>query len=183
MLSELSQSGSLFSELLKQALLLLPKMVASLGVLFLFWLGGVVAFKVIRRVGVRSRLDATIIKLIARSAKSSMILLGVISALGTLGVDVAALVAGLGLTGFALGFALRDAVSNLLAGVLILIYRPFEPDDRISVSGLEGIVVEIDLRYTTLQAQDRKFLVPNSMLFTKVITLWEGRKLKDATGG
>ena len=43
--------------------------------------------------------------------------------LGILGVDIAALVAGLGLTGFALGFTLKDALSNLLAGILILFYQ------------------------------------------------------------
>ena len=51
--------------------------------------------------------------------------LGVITALGTIGVDVTGLVAGFGLTGFAVGFAMKDALANLLAGVMILLYRPF----------------------------------------------------------
>ena len=50
---------------------------------------------------------------------------------GTVGVDVSALVAGLGLAGFAIGFALRDAVSNTLAGVLVLMYQPFRVGDDI----------------------------------------------------
>ncbi len=97
--------------------------------------------------------------------------LGLVSGLGTMGIDVAALVAGLGLTGFALGFALRDAISNLLAGVLVMIYRPFRHGDRISVTGLEGTVVRIDLRYTTMQGEDRRFLIPNQVLFTNAITV------------
>ena len=90
-----------------------------------------------------------------------------------MGINVSALVAGLGLTGFAVGFALKDVLSNFLAGVLILLYRPFRLNHYIAVAGSEGIVTEIDLRYTTLQKERQKFLIPNSVLFTNSITLTE----------
>ena len=93
-----------------------------------------------------------------------------------IGINVSALVAGLGLTGFALGFALKDILSNLIAGVLILLYRPFRVNDYIMVTGLEGAVTEIDLRYTTLQKEGQKFLIPNSVLFTNSIGLVEHRE-------
>ena len=93
-----------------------------------------------------------------------------------MGINVSALVAGLGLTGFALGFALKDILSNLIAGVLILLYRPFRVNDYIMVTGLEGAVTEIDLRYTTLQKEGQKFLIPNSVLFTNSIGLVEHRE-------
>jgi small-conductance mechanosensitive channel len=80
-------------------------------------------------------------------------------------------VAGLGLTGFALGFALKDVLSNLLAGVLILIYRPFHRQDRVMVAGFEGTIADIDLRYTTLEAEDRRILIPNATLFTNAISV------------
>ena len=79
---------------------------------------------------------------------------------------------GLGLTGFALGFAFRDVLSNLLAGVLILLYRPFARGDRISVTGLEGVVTHIDLRYTNLEHEGNLMLIPNSNLFTNPITVF-----------
>ncbi|MCH8157277.1 MAG: mechanosensitive ion channel [Nitrospinae bacterium] len=78
---------------------------------------------------------------------------------------MSALVAGLGVTGFALGFAMKDTISNLLAGVLLLVYRPFAIDDHINISGQDGKVVAIDLRYTTLADGDKKILIPNSMVF------------------
>ena len=84
-------------------------------------------------------------------------------------VDVTALVAGLGLTGFALGFALKDLISNLLAGVLLLLYRPFQRGDHIDVAGFSGFVREIDLRYTTLEEEEKIYLVPNSLLLSKGI--------------
>jgi len=81
----------------------------------------------------------------------------------------------LGLTGFALGFGLKDILANVVSGVLILLYRPFGIDDRIIVAGLEGVVSEIDLRYTTLEQEEKTFLVPNSLLITNTITLLKHR--------
>jgi small-conductance mechanosensitive channel len=80
-------------------------------------------------------------------------------------------VAGLGLTGFALGFALKDSISNLLSGVLILLYRPFQTGNRIRISGYEGTVISIDLRYTELESDGNKVLIPNSKLFTDPVTV------------
>jgi len=113
-----------------------------------------------------------LLDLLGRIAGISLVVFGTITALGTLGIDVSALVAGLGLTGFALGFAFRDVLSNVLAGVLILLYRPFHRGDKIRVTGFEGSVTNIDLRYTTIAAADRIILIPNSNLFTNPIEVW-----------
>ena len=78
---------------------------------------------------------------------------------GPLGVKIMGIVAGLGLTGFARGFALKDSIANLLAGVLILLYRPFEVGDR-------------------LDAESERVLVPNSKMLTDPIKV-----SKPATGG
>jgi small-conductance mechanosensitive channel len=93
-----------------------------------------------------------------------------------MGVNLTALVAGLGLLGFGLGFALRDVLSNMIAGILILIYCPLRLNDRVAVTGFEGIVTEIDLRYTTLQAEDKKILIPNSTLFSNAISVMDIKK-------
>jgi small-conductance mechanosensitive channel len=106
-------------------------------------------------------------------AKLALLLFGLVTALGTAGVNISALVAGLGLTGFALGFAFRDVLSNLLAGILLLLYRPFARGQRISVTGLEGIVTHIDLRYTNLDCDGNLVLIPNSNLFTNPITVFQ----------
>ena len=112
--------------------------------------------------------------LLARFVKLCLLLFGVVTALGTLGIEVSALVAGLGLTGFALGFALKDIISNVLSGVLIIFFRPFKQGDRISVFSnlaFEGAVVEINLRYTVLDAGEKTVFIPNSVLFTNVVTV------------
>jgi small-conductance mechanosensitive channel len=88
-----------------------------------------------------------------------------------MGVNVSALVASLGLTGFALGFALKDALSNLLAGALILIYQPFRCGDTIKVAGCEGEVTEINLRYTILRGDGKTHLIPNATLYTNTVDI------------
>jgi len=159
-----------------QAALLAVRAAVSAAVFVAFWLAGITCQRIIRRIGDRSDLSEDILGLMERTAKGGLLLLGAASALGTAGIDVSALVAGLGLTGFALGFALRDILSNLLAGVLILIYRPFQRKDRVSVAGFEGSVIDIDRRYTTLQAQDKKILIPNSTLFSNAVSVFQSEK-------
>ena len=58
-----------------------------------------------------------------------------------------------------------------MAGALIMIYRPFRRGDHIIVTGLEGDVSKIDLRYTTLRAPDKEILIPNSNLFTNPVII------------
>ena len=72
---------------------------------------------------------------------------------------------------FSLGYALKDSISNLLAGILILIYRPFGINNKVKVDKNEGTVIHIDLRYTTLENETGKILIPNSKLFTDPITV------------
>ena len=117
------------------------------------------------------KLNPAIVRLLGRTAKNLLTLLGLITALGTLGVDVSAMVAGLGLTGFALGFALKDILSNLISGILILLYEPFKLNDSIVVDKYEGKVVDINLRYTAISQAGNDVLVPNSFLFSKPISV------------
>jgi small-conductance mechanosensitive channel len=150
-----------------------PRVASGLFVFLLFWLASAVLKVAVLRFGKKAKFSPDLLNFFARVTKATVLVIGGITALGTMGVNVSALVAGLGLLGFALGFALRDAVSNLLAGVLIIIYRPFQRDDRIAVAGQEGMVSEIDFRYTTLQGEHKKILIPNSALFTNTITVME----------
>ena len=112
-----------------------------------------------------------VLALLAKAGRIALIVGGGIAGFCTMGIDVSALVAGLGLTGFALGFAFRDALSNLLAGIMIKIYQPFTTNDTIEASGLKGKVVGIDLRYTSLASDGTRILIPNSNLFKNPVTI------------
>jgi len=156
----------------QQIVLLLPRLLVSIGI-FLAFYGVAWVFKGIStKLATKADVDRKkVIQLIGSALKIVLIIIGLITALGTLGVDVTAMVAGLGLTGFALGFALKDALSNLLAGILILFYHPFRCGDQIKVAGCEGVVSNINFRYTKLDGDDREFLIPNSICFTNWIAV------------
>jgi len=156
-------------QLLEQGALWLPRITSAILIFIFFMVLARVLRKIVLRAAGKVKLDEHLAMLLARALRISLIVFGFITALGTLGVDISALVAGLGLTGFALGFALKDTISNLLSGVLILLYRPFEVGSRIQVAGNEGVVVTIDLRYTELEFEDKKILIPNAKLFVDPI--------------
>lgn len=164
------------TRLTTQAALFIPCLVSSLVIFLVFWLVANMLQRVILKFGSKSKVSTELLELSRRVVKVLMLTFGAVTALGTLGINVSALVAGLGLTGFALGFALRDAISNLLAGVLILFYRTLKVNDNIAVAGLEGVVTDVDLRYTTLQFEENKILIPNSTLFTNPIKIIEGKE-------
>lgn len=158
--------------LLEQGAEILSGLIIGVVVLVVFGLIAKIVADVLKRVARRSgpgRED--VIHLIAQTVRVALYAVAVITALGTAGVNVAALVASLGLTGFALGFAFKDALSNLLAGALILFYRPFARGSQVTVQGFEGTVVAIDLRFTTLSNGEKTFLIPNSNLLSNVITV------------
>ncbi len=149
-----------------------PKFGVGVLIVFVSWLLGVLGKAVLERLGRRfGEGREAVFRLFGSACKIALFVIGIITALGTMGVNVAALVAGLGLGGFALGFALKDILSNLLAGMLILVNRPFERGDRIAVAGCEGVVTDITLRYTHLAGADRNYLIPNATLFSNVIHL------------
>ncbi len=148
----------------------MPGIAAGISVFIGFWICSVLLKSFMARAINHAPSDKKeVLNLLAKAGRIALIVVGGIAGFGTFGIDVSALVAGLGLTGFALGFALRDALSNLLAGIMILIYQPFTRNDTIEVSGFKGKVVEINLRYTSLESDDARILIPNSTLFKNPI--------------
>ena len=166
-----AESFNLVTQVQEMAVAFAPKLGAAVGVFILFLIGGRLLMKIIHRMGRSNRIDDELSNFLGRSARVGMLLFGAVSALGTLGIDIGALIAGLGLTGFALGFALKDTISNLLAGIMVIIYKPFDLDDIILVGKFEGRVRSIDLRYTVLDYDDRIVYVPNSKLFVDSIVV------------
>ena len=151
----------------------LPGIVAGLVVFIVFVFAAAVSRRLLRRLSTRVDPDKRpLVHLAGETLRYVLIGLGLVSGLGTMGIDVSALIAGLGLTGFALGFALRDAVSNLIAGVLILLYQPFGFGDTIKVGGNSGSVIGINFRYTVLDPDGPAVvLVPNSSMFSNSVTV------------
>ena len=114
--------------------------------------------------------DLTVENLIKQVAYYAVWTLGIIVAIDAFGFDPQTVVTGLGLTSLALGFALKDIISNFISGILILTLRPFRLGDQIIVGETEGNVERIELRATQLRTYDgRVVLVPNAEVFTSRI--------------
>ena len=118
----------------------------------------------------RVKADTGVVLLLSRVYYYSIIIFGIITALSAAGLNVSALVAGLGLTGFALGFALKDVLSNLVSGVMLLVYHPFRIGDQIKMGEHEGTIQTIRMRDTVVRAYDgRTIIIPNTKLITEVV--------------
>ncbi|MFQ6041229.1 MAG: mechanosensitive ion channel family protein [Candidatus Poribacteria bacterium] len=103
-----------------------------------------------------------------------ILLLIILAALATFGIQTTSFVAVLGAAGFAIGFALQGSLSNFAAGVLILVFRPYKVGDYIEAAGVAGAVKEIRLFNTVLATLDNiKIIVPNSKIYGDVIkNIW-----------
>lgn len=104
------------------------------------------------------------------SAKNLTMFIGILFALSQLGISLGPLLAGLGIAGFIIGFALQDSLSNFASGMMILIYRPFDVGDYVEAGGVMGKVDRMSLVNTTFKTLDNQvFVVPNNMIWQTVI--------------
>lgn len=95
---------------------------------------------------------------------------GLLVALSQLGIDLGPLLAGLGVAGFIVGFAVQDSLSNFAAGMMILGYRPYDVGDSIEAGGVAGKVSNMSLVSTTIVTFDnQRLVVPNSKIWGGVI--------------
>ncbi len=135
-----------------------------------------VAYRMARRllnhVLTRSRrVDAGLQNLLMRTFSVVVLAFIAIIVLGVLGLNVTALVAGLSIVGIAVGFAARDSLENFIAGITILVDRPFRIGDNIDLDGQFGTIEEITLRSTRLRTLNNQIMVmPNvQMINQKVV--------------
>jgi len=107
----------------------------------------------------------------ATSVTSKLImLLGILIALSQLGIQIAPLLAGVGVAGFIVGFALQETLSNFASGLMILVYRPFDVGDVVEAGGVSGKVSSMSLVSTTINTFDnQKLIVPNNKIWGDVI--------------
>jgi small conductance mechanosensitive channel len=128
------------------------------------------AGRVVRRAVDRSQLSELMRATISRLARSSVMVLGMGVILTQLGVQLAPVLAGFGIAGLAVGFALQNTLANLAAGGLILGTRPYDLGDEIEAAGVSGSVKRMSLVSTTILTPDNQTLiVPNSAIWGGVI--------------
>jgi small conductance mechanosensitive channel len=142
-------------------------------VLLVFWLLARLVRKLVRRSVESSKLSLSKLlqTMIISFSGKAVLVLGLLLALSQVGVSLGPLLAGLGIAGFIIGFALQDTLSNFAAGMMILLYRPYDVGDLIEAAGgVFGKVSKMNLVSTTVLTLDHQTLVvPNSKIWGDVI--------------
>lgn len=108
---------------------------------------------------------------IQKGAYYTIISLGCMIGLQNLGVELTPIITLLGIVGVALGYALKDFISNIIAGLLIITNQPFKINDYLKIKDWQGKVIAINVRYTTLQEDNMIIFIPNSILYISTIAI------------
>ena len=117
--------------------------------------------------------DRNIARLIAKSASFAIYSFVAVSALGTLGVDTNPIITGLGITGFTIGFALKDIATNFLSGLMLMTQKPFKTGDKVKVADLEGTVETVDVRYVVLRNSKGRIMIPSATVYSNAVIVEE----------
>lgn len=134
---------------------------------YILWL---LVRRVLRHALAKAEIDQTARSFIELLAKYTILGIGLVYAMNAAGIDTSALLASLGIAGLTIGFAARDALSNLISGVLIFLDRPFVIGDLVEIEDRYGRVEKITLRSTRVVTVDGKMLaVPNSEIINKTV--------------
>jgi len=110
--------------------------------------------------------DRTLEVLIQKTIKIFLWIIVFIIALANIGFDVSGFIAGLGVMGFIIGFAVKDVLSNLAAGLFLLVKRPFNVGEIVDVAGVKGRVEQMTLSSCLVITEDKQYVtVPNAKIW------------------
>ncbi|HET6194993.1 MAG TPA: mechanosensitive ion channel family protein, partial [Acetobacteraceae bacterium] len=128
-------------------------------------------YNAIRRLCERAqRLDRTVTLFLANGARYLALFITFSAVLSTFGVATTSFVAVLGALGIAVGLALQGTLSNLAAGIMLVLFRPFHIGDRVESGGVTGTVREINLFYSELDTDDNvRVIFPNGKLWGEIV--------------
>jgi small conductance mechanosensitive channel len=136
-----------------------------------FIIGGWARRKIVKIALEREELDDTLFTFLGNLLRYVVLILAVVVVLNTFGVQTTSLVAAIGAAGLAIGLALQGTLSNVAAGVMIILFRPIKLGDFVTVSGVSGTVKDISLNTTELATLDNvQVIVPNAQVWGSVIT-------------
>lgn len=135
------------------------------GWIFAGWVGGVT-----RKTLTRAKIDETLAKFLCKAARWAILLLVILACLSVFGVETTSFAAVIGSAGIAIGLAFQGTLGNFASGIMLLMFRPFQVGDVVTVGGITGKVDEIELFTTTLDTFDnRRFIIPNGSVFGSTI--------------
>lgn len=147
----------------------IPNLLTALAIFIVSLYIARIVSNLLRRVLNRRKAPAGVTHLLAQLALWTIVIAGTITALQRF-FDVTAFLAGLGILGFTVGFALQDVMKNFASGIILLLQQPFHVGETIGVKGFDGLVLAIDLRSTEMRATDGRIIImPNAEVLANPI--------------
>lgn len=141
-------------------------------ILLVSWILAKLLGKAVQKAVVKLQSASELLKdFIVNITRKTVFVIGFVVALSMLEINVGPLLATIGAAGFIVGFALQGTLSNFAAGILILVYRPYDVGDLVDIGGTFGTVEAMTIVSTTLRKLDnQKVIVPNNMIWGDIIT-------------
>ena len=136
-----------------------------------FYLAGKLSKLVRKKLGVFDKIDPLIVPIIGNIIRYGIIIITLIAVLGQFGVQTTSIIAVLGAAGLAIGLALQGTLSNVAAGVMLLLLRPFTTGDWVETGNVSGTIREVGLFTTIIDTFDNVYVsIPNSSIWNSTIT-------------
>jgi small conductance mechanosensitive channel len=153
----------------------MPYALALLYAVLIFIIGKWVARQVAKMAGIgmaKSKLNETLASFLKNAIYYIMLIFVSIAALNKLGIETTSFVALIGAAGLAVGLALQGSLANFAAGVMLILFQPFKVGDEVDAGGASGIVKEIQIFNTIMEAADKKtVIVPNAKITADKIVI------------
>lgn len=159
-------------ELLSSAIKLFPGLLSAIIIIFLTRYFAEFIQKLASQLGTRMIRSHSLQLLLSKTCYVAVWVIGILvaSVIAFPGLRLGDIVATLGLTSVAIGFAFQDIFKNFLAGVLLLLQEPFRINDQVIIGDYEGTVEQIDIRTTKIRTyQGERVILPNSTVFTSAV--------------
>jgi small conductance mechanosensitive channel len=141
-------------------------------ILFISWILAKLLGKAVKRAVVKLESASELLKnFIVNITRKTVFVIGFVVALSMLEINIGPLLAAIGAAGFIVGFALQGTLSNFAAGIMILVYRPYDIGDLVDIGGTFGTVEAMTIVSTTLRTLDnQKVIVPNNKIWGDIVT-------------
>lgn len=147
------------------------RVIGAIVLLVAGWMAARMVHTAVVRVSRRApQVDRTVALFLANGARYAVLVFTVVAVLTTFGIETTSFVAMLGAIGLAIGLALQGTLSNLAAGIMLVVFRPFHVGDRVEVLTAAGTICEVNLFYTELDADGGgRVVVPNGKLWGEIV--------------
>jgi small conductance mechanosensitive channel len=153
------------------------KIVAAIAILVIGRIAVGFIARILKRLMIN--VDLTLSKFVVSLARIALMAVVIIAALEALGVETTSFVAIIGAAGLAIGFALQGSLANFAAGIMLIIFRPFQAGDYVEAGGAAGVVQQVSIFNTILKTPDNRIvIIPNGKITGDNIVNYSAQEMR-----